>query len=475
MRAVIYARVSDDERQDHRSVGEQELECREAATGHGWTVDKVFTDNSRSASRYATKVREEYERLLAYLAEAPVDVLILWESSRGGRELERWAGMLNLCRRRGVLIHVVTHERTYDLKKSRDWKVLAEDGVNNAYASDETSERVLRTVRTQAAKGKPHGKLLYGYKREYDARGVFVAQVEHPEQAAVVREAARRIKAGDSLYAIAADFNARAIPAPRGGQWIPTQIKRICVNPAYAGLRVHQGAVVGPAVWAALLDEETFSACVRRLTDPARKTLRDTSLKHMLSGALKGACGGRMRVLKSRGYLTYSCTVDFCTAVRTDRVEKAVSLFVTERLENPDILEAIASRGDIAAAGAKSRVRELRLRLDGFYEAAALGHITPGALAKIEARLAPEIEAAEAQAVYAPVPQLLRDVAGPGARERWETLTVGQKRELVNLVADLRLSRTVRGSRFTHWRLAESRWVGDDRTWGDVWVAADLE
>lgn len=474
MRAVIYCRVSDDDRQDGRSVGEQEQECRDAAAEHGWTVDQVLVDNDRSASRYARRPRERYEQLLARLSTKPADVLILWESSRGGRELERWAGLLNLCRARGVRVHIVSHRRTYDLEQPRDWRTLAEDGVDSAYESDKTRERVLRSVRSQAAKGLPHGRLLYGYARTYDGRGQFVAQVEHAEQAAIVRECARRVAAGEALYAVAQDLNARAVPAPRGGLWQPTQVKRLVTNPGYAGHRVHRGQIVGPATWPALVDEATHTECVRRMSDPRRHSVRDRSLKHLLSGILRAPCGGRTRVLSNRGYLTYVCHDDFCVGVRTTPVEEFVTDMVLERLEQPDVLAGLAARGDRDAAGAQGEADELQARLDGFVDAAARGELTPAALARIEARLLPEIEEARERALVAPVPQLLRDVAGPGARDRWARLAIGQQREIIDKLVDLRVATTVRGARFSYARLAPSRWTGDELTWGEHWAAEGL-
>lgn len=472
MRAVIYARVSDDDRQNGRSVSEQEQECRDAAASHGWSVDRVFVDNARSASRYARKAREGHTNLLAHLANQPADVLILWESSRGDRELERWASLLNLCRGRGVQVHITTHRRTYDLERPRDWRTLAEDGVDSAYESDKTRERVLRAVRSQAAQGKPHGKLLYGYRREYDDRGRFVAQVEHAEQALIVRECARRVAGGEPLYAIAADLNDRGVPAPLGGKWAPTQIKRLATNPGYAGLRVHRGQIIGPAEWPAIVDEGTFGEAVRRMTDPRRTgdtALRDRSLKHLLSGILMAPCGGRTRVLSNRGYPTYVCHENACVAVRTTPAEEFVVDMVVQRLERPDILQALAAQGDRQAAIDEETADQLQARLDGFYVQAAEGKVSPAGLAAIEARLLPQIEQARQRGLQAPVPHLVRDVAGPDARSRWDALTIGQRREVVDKLCELRVARTVRGSRFTFHRLGESRWRGDPKTWADYW------
>jgi hypothetical protein len=139
---------------------------------------------------------------------------------------------------------------------------------------------------------------------------------------------------------------------------------------------------------------------------------------------------------------------------------------VLARLARPDALEVLAGPADDGAAAARAEATELRARLDGFYEQAALGKVSPGGLAKIEARLLPAIEVAQGRARTVRVPPLLRQAAGPDAATVWERLTVGQRREVISLLVDLRVAPTVRGSRFDPRRLGDSRWIGDQRTWG---------
>ena len=86
--AAIYARVSQDRLKTARSVAEQEAECRAACEAQGWPVAAVYRDSDRSASRFATKPREQWERLVADLADGRFGVLVLWEPSRGTRELD---------------------------------------------------------------------------------------------------------------------------------------------------------------------------------------------------------------------------------------------------------------------------------------------------------------------------------------------------------------------------------------------------
>ncbi|MFY1687291.1 recombinase family protein [Plantactinospora sp. WMMB782] len=470
--AVIYARVSDDDKRLRRSVGEQEQECQQEAADQAWTVARVFVDNDRSASRYARKQREEYAKLLDYLATEHVDVLILWESSRGGRELEGWAGLLNLCRRRRVRIHVVTHRRTYDLENPRDWRTLAEDGVDSAYESEKTRERILRSVRAKAASGKPHGKLLYGYRRTYDDRGNFIAQVVNEDQAEVIREAARRVASGEASRSIALDFNRRGIPTPRGGEkgWTLGQISRTVQNPGYVGKRVHLGKIVGDADWPAIIDDETYATCKAILTDPRRKTQRDSSVRHLLSGAaVCDVCDGRMRVQKNRTHYAYLCADRFCVSIKTTVLEQFVVAVLMARLSRPDALDLLAppqNRGGVEQA--RQEADEKKAQLDEWYAAAARNEISPGGMAAIERRLLDEIKDAERRAEHVEVPPLVRDLVGPDVEQKWERLTIGQQREVVSLLLDLRVGRTYRGARtLDPARLGNSRWRGDSQTWAE--------
>lgn len=88
--------------------------------------------------------------------------------------------------------------------------------MDSEYQSTKTSVRVRRHVRANAEKGRPHGKSIYGYLRVYDSETRrLIEVVEHPEHGPIVREAAARVFAGETFYAIAKDFNARGVPTRR--------------------------------------------------------------------------------------------------------------------------------------------------------------------------------------------------------------------------------------------------------------------
>jgi site-specific DNA recombinase len=447
-RAVIYARVSSDPRGIGRSTREQVADCEAIADREGWTVVETFVDNDRSASRFANGDRPAYKNLVRFLQDGHADVLVTWEASRTQRDLDAYVKLRDLCRDAGVLW--CYSGRTYDLDRTDDAFTTGLDALLAEREASQTRDRVLRSVKANAAAGRPHGKRVFGYRRIYDERtGELVSQIVDDDQAAVVREAARRVLSGETPNAVAQDFNARKIATPAGGKgWDLTQIKRLCTNPTYIAKRVHKGKVVAEATWPPILDEATFYALTTKLNDPKRRTQRDSAVRHLLSGiAICGVCGGRIRVQKNRGFLAYLCVDGFHVSRREDYVDEFVVGVTVGRLSQPDVLELLAHDDDADVQAARAEAAELRARLDGFYDAAAGGELTPAALARIEAKLLPAIEQADKRGRSAAVSPALVEAAGPDIAGRWETLPLTARREIIDALMVVKIMPTGQGRR----------------------------
>ncbi|WP_168168215.1 recombinase family protein [Micromonospora sp. L5] len=451
MSAVIYCRVSKDDERNGRSVGEQESECRDSADYEGWTVAAVFPENDRSASRFASKDRPQYRAMVEYLERHRPDVLILWESSRGSREPIEWFTLLAMCRTYRIRIHVVKDRRTYDLSVGRDWKNLAEDGVDSAYESEKIGERVRRAMNANADDGMPHGRTQYGFKREYeiieDRRGgvrrKFVAQHINEDQAEVIREAAKRVSEGESLWAVCQDFNLRGIPAPSSARWDITKLKKIITNPAYIGKRIHipkvdrkRGVTTGrlvDAVWPAILDESTWQTCMDKLSDPARKNHRDTAVKHLSSHiATCGVCEALMKAHTNNGYPVYMCKDNHCTSIPRQMLDDYLSAEIKQRLISVTLTSETEQNDEREAT--KAQLAELTEQLDQAREQYL--RPPPGTkklsivmLAQIEADLEPQIQALEAQLRAGRVlPIVGKLVSNP---EKWDDMSLAEKREFL--------------------------------------------
>ncbi len=476
MRAAIYTRVSSDPRAEGRSVGEQEAECRAFCERQRWDVVQVFSDNDRSASKYAKKSRPEYEQLLNYIGERRCDVLVTWESSRAQRDLKAYVVLSDACERAGVLWSY--RGKTHDLSNPDDRMATGLDALLSERESGVTRERVLRAMRANSAAGRPHGKIPYGYRREYDSStGALVRQVVREDQAAVIRECAQRFLSGEAPYAIAKRLDARGVLPPRpykvvNGErerdpkvrWNLTQVRRLITNPAYIARRVHRGEDVGEADWPAILDESSFYQCAAKLADPARKFSHDSAVKFLLSGVAHcGVCGGRIKVGRPRGRDSYVCHEKQCVARKVDAVDDLVTEVVLTRLENPDALALFAHKDDSNVSDALERISELRARLDGVYDVVADGTVSAAALGRIEPGVLQQIAEQEARLKRADVPTAIYELAG-NPRDVWPTLLLTQQRECLKVLLDIRIMRTTNGERIFNKDAVIITWKGSAAT-----------
>jgi hypothetical protein len=368
-------------------------------------------------------------------------------------------------------------DRVYDLNRTDDRFSVGLDALLASREADVVRDRVSRGSARSAARGRPPGRLQYGFVRVYSERGAYERQEEHPHQAEVIREVARRLLAGEAANAIAAELNRRGEPTPSGkGEqgWDITRIRRLVTNPHYAALRIHQGTVIGPGDWPAILDEATWASCVKLVSDPDRRnTLRQGQLVNLLTGVLLcGECQGPTRVVKNRGYPSYTCKVKFCTTVSATSIHGFIVPLVRARLAAPDLADLLAGPAPDEVAAAKAEVTELEELLEGYYDQAAARKLSPAGLAAMEARLLPQLEDARARSRRQADP-LVMSVAGPNPAVRWDDLSLGQQRHVVGgLIDPLLVSTTVQGSRFSPTRLGQSRWAGDTRTWAELGLVA---
>jgi DNA invertase Pin-like site-specific DNA recombinase len=457
-RAVIYARVSQDRIAVRRSVGEQEAECRAIAAGNGWTVVKVFIDNDRSASRYAKKVRPAFAQLLAFIEAGQAEVLMTWESSRASRDLSTFLPLREALIKRRMTW--TTADDSFDLSKASDRKRISHEAVDNEHESGRTSERVRRSVRANAAQGRPHGRFGYGYRRVYHpGTRQLTAVLADDEQAGVLAEIAQRFLAGESFYAIGRDLTARGVPAPHGAlKWYGTNLRRLMANPTYHGQRTHHGDIVGPAIWPAIFDDTTWYQLQAKLQDPARRAhldpdnrqrlRREGAVRHLLSGIARcGVCGARMVVGNNRGIKSYYCKQSFHTARREDLTDQVVIDIILARLNKPDILQLLTDNDDDEAVrDAVAEATDKRARLQTFIDAAADGSITATALGRIETKLMTEIDAAETRARRASTSHVLDQAVGID-RAHWNLLPITTRREIITAMCHVTIQPAGRGHR----------------------------
>jgi len=513
--AVLYTRVSRDRSRRRKSVMEQDAEGREVAHRESWVIpdDAVFTDNHRSASRFAKKPRVGWDAVLTYLSTQAVHVLILWEVSRGDRRLGPWIALLDLCWERKILMHIIKDDETYDPADPRDRKYLAQEGIDAEAETEKLSKRIKRDKRASALDGRPPGRLNFGYRRVYDDRGHYIRTEIEEQQAHIKRDIIDAgIVAGNSLSSIVRDLNGKRDEAraeawraarqagvgpgewstrrqavrevvaygrrwdpPEGGRWHTMTVRRLALSPTYAGKRLHQGNVIGAGQWPAITDERTFALIAAVLSDPVRRKQDGTRLRYQLAAAARcgrDGCNGLIRPGHRNEYRCSSCLRVSINMAAADRI---INGLIQRRLRVPgfvDLLMLTSIDDDTGRAAAEREERELQLRLDEHYRESAAGRLSARGLGIVEADLLPKIEAARARARQRTLPSRLRGLDPVELADTWLEQPASVRRDAIMMCADVRLSANSKGKRATPWRFAESRWRGDALTWGQVWTQA---
>lgn len=283
VRAAIYTRISRDLQLEGLGVARQLKDCRALAAKHDWEVVEEFEDNDISAS--GGKARPAYLRLKALMETRAVDVVVVYAADRlhrNSRELEDW---IDLAKATGINIHSAT-SGNIDLS-TPEGQIMAR--VVTAFAAGEVAKTRMRIVRKHlelAESGAWPGQKCYGFTADGEV-------VE--EEAAVIREMAARVLAGEGFNAIARDLTGRGIPTARGAAWRAASIINILKAPRIAGLRVHKGKVASKGQWPAIVSEDVSVMLRARLAPGRSRGTRGGPRKHLLTGLLRcSKCGSGM-------------------------------------------------------------------------------------------------------------------------------------------------------------------------------------
>lgn len=202
---------------------------------------------------------------------------------RRTRELVR---IIDVCERHGVALANVSGD--VDLSTSDGRFQARIMGAVAEQESEKKSERQRREREQAAARGVAHGgRRPFGCEREDGGRLRVVAQ-----EAELVRKAAARWLNGESLRAIARDFESRGV------REFSTTIglRTVLVAPRVAGLRTYRGEVVGEAGWEPIVDRSTHERLAAKARTQARTgSERGRPAARLLSGILTcGSCKAPM-------------------------------------------------------------------------------------------------------------------------------------------------------------------------------------
>jgi site-specific DNA recombinase len=309
-------------------------------------------------------------------------------------------------------------------------------GVVAEYEAAQTSKRVRRAMDHGAAQGRPHGRNLYGYARDYESTGrhpKMTRQYPDHETGPVVRRIFDEYLSGSGSRTIATGLNADGIPAPKGGRWLEGGVRRVLRNPSYAGRRSHLGKLEDER-WEGhepIVSADTFDKVQARLDRLAERLVHQTSTTHLLTGVARcGNCGSRMRVNAAPGRKMYSCREGHCTARSVPKLDLYITGLVLERLSRPDVADELSDTTNPEADAARGRADELRAKLAEAFELWDADKLSASDYARMKDRLQPRIDAAEREARRALVPIEI-EVPATGVDTWWDGLDAERQREVV--------------------------------------------
>lgn len=349
-RVGIYARISEDRDNDEKGVTNQLENLRLYCEERGWEV-REYKDNDISAK--SRKLRPDYERMMSDGATGAIEKIVVFHQSRLWRNREERAeGIERLRRSRVILVSMRGPE--LDMRHAYSRSLAAMAGEFDTMESDLKSERVKLESDRRAEAGEWHGGTI-----AFGLRGIPIIGDDglrtgtridhHPVNAPLVREAARRVLAGESLYSVCRDWARRGILTQRGTNWRSSVLRSALITPSVVGIREHEGSE-HRVPWEPILDREQWENLRTLLLDPSREFKQPIAGswegKRALNGIVKCTCGANYVAQRDRESPRLVCRQpgDTFSSIKYHPLERFVLDLVLARLESPEFQAELARR-----------------------------------------------------------------------------------------------------------------------------------
>lgn len=342
VRAGIYCRMSLAIMGDTTKVDDQERLCRATAERLGWEVgtdyghpvlNGVYQDNNRSAWQYNRK-RLAWDQMIDDIKAGKITAIVVYHGDRLTRQPMDLEILIGLSRTRGIKLASPTGVK--DLNNDDDQFTLGIEA--NVYRKE--SSATSRRRKQQYERWRLEGRVRPGGRggRAYGFATDGVTLID--EECDIIREAARRVLAGESVSAIVRDINARGARTPTGREFSHNTMRLMLGRCRLAGLMPDGES---KAAWPAVLDRETWERLQLVLAMRGKKgnPKPRNAGRWLLSGiAVCGAegCGEPLGITGTRGRTSYACGACYHVRRGAEVLDAYVSAAVVARLgheENP--------------------------------------------------------------------------------------------------------------------------------------------
>lgn len=261
----------------------------------------MLVDNDVSA--YSGRRRPEYERLIAGIEDRTFDAVVTWHPDRLHRSPRELEDFIAVIERAGAAIGSVT---------AGNWDLSTPDGrlaarVVGAVARKESEDKS-RRLRRKHLELAQNGEVAGGGPRPFGFEPDRVTVRE--SEAAEIRDAVRRVIAGESVRSVRVDWQQR-VPSVTGAAWTHVGVRRILTSARIAGRREH-GGLTYDAVWPAIVEPEELARVRARFAAPSNGRAARVNL--LVGMVYCGRCSKRMGTsVSTRGdrvYRRYHCVAD---------------------------------------------------------------------------------------------------------------------------------------------------------------------
>jgi DNA invertase Pin-like site-specific DNA recombinase len=432
IRAGIYARISSDREADNLAISRQLADCEQLAKRNGWQIGERYVDADISA--YSGRPRPEYTRMLEEIEAGVVEAVLVYHVDRLHRHPRELEDFIDLCQRQQTKLATVTGE--IDLA-THDGQLIARiQGAVARKESDDKSRRIRRKHEELAQAGRLSGGGTRPFGFEADRRTI------RPDEAAIIRECARRALAGDSLRALCLDLGNRGIPTVTGTPWKSHTLKRILVSARISGQREHRGEIVSKAEWPAIITPAETQRLRAKLNDPDRRTNR-SARRYLLPSLLRchhcdSKLVSRPRADQKRRYVCASGpNVGGCgkVTIMADPLEQYVVEAVLHRLDSPDLPKALNGNVSTDPAGEEwqAEVERAQEQLDDLADMWGKREITRSEWVTARAPIEKRLDTAKRRLAAINRTTELAPHLGNAQelREQWETMTLTRQKQIV--------------------------------------------
>ncbi|MFD6771183.1 recombinase family protein [Micromonospora chalcea] len=208
-RAAKYRRISDDREGRELGITRQDEDLDELAEREDLVYVAEYVDNDISASTRSKKRRPDYDRMMADAKAGAFEVIAAYTTGRLTRRPREHEDLIDLAKDHGIEFKYI-RSPSFDLTTAQGRRIARTLAAQDAGEAEDISERVERDVRRRAEAGEFHGgNLPFGIDGDREiVKGKlrYVRFRHHTTDAPRVKDAVRRLLAGELVYGISKDF-----------------------------------------------------------------------------------------------------------------------------------------------------------------------------------------------------------------------------------------------------------------------------